>query len=76
MTYHKPIKAQEKEVFNQDLLLMGFGYDDIRAELQLLRSCPEMEDYIRASRIGKKVKLTRAVKKEIYLSYELWVKED
>ena len=73
MTIHTPIKQQHRECFNGDLKAIGFTYAQIKAELEILKTCKEEIDYIRASRVGKTIRLNRKQRKEIYASYDCWV---
>ena len=75
MTFHKTIKQQHFEIFIEDLKLMGFNTKEAKRELDLLKTCKEEIDYIKASRIGFIVRLNRKQRKEIFDTYETWIKE-
>lgn len=72
---YKTIKQEQTEIFYQDLENLGFNFTKTKRELALLRECPTENDYIRASRVGFDIAITRKQRKEIYNSYETWMKE-
>ena len=74
MTYHKPIKQEKMELFNDEMKELGFNTQQRKEELSLLRKCDTEEEYIRASRAGFTKKLNRKERKKVYELYDLWVK--
>ena len=65
------IKEEKQEVMIQDIMGQGFTYSEAEAELDLLVECEEEIDYIRVSRVGKTVRLSRSDRKVIFNNYKL-----
>ena len=72
---HKAIEQQQREVFFLEMELCGFMQHQTEQELEILENCNTELDYIKASRVGKTVKINRAQRKEIFSHYTLWMRE-
>jgi len=68
----KTIKQEEKEIFFTDMFVLGFDKKEALIELGILKECETEADYIKASRIGRTVSVTRKQRKEIFSSYATW----
>lgn len=73
---YKTIREEELEVFFGDMELLGFNRAEAKKELARLEGCHSELDYIKASRVGATVRLTRAMRREVYDSYSLWVSKE
>lgn len=70
---YKTIKQEQREVFFADMELLGFDDKATNEELTRLTTCETELEYIKTSRVGATVRLSRANRKEIFNSYSLWV---
>lgn len=73
---YKTLNKIDLEIFTIDMELYGFDADTTADEIERLETCATVEDYIRASRVGATVRLTRAERKEVFALYSLWIAKE
>lgn len=69
----KTIKEEQTEVFFIDMELLGFDHAAAMVELCRLQACETEADYIRSSRVGATVKLSRVQRREVFNIYYTWM---